>query len=121
MRKFIMTRDINGYNGFGLPFASNMKQMKLTQDVEQTITVPKSNVAGYPNVLAVFSFEPGSMVWVALNQTATAPSGAAVDTYSEALPAARLIEFNAATENNTLSFITKDTSAEVGVAFYAVQ
>jgi hypothetical protein len=121
MRRFIMTRDINGYNGFGLPFSDNLVQLTLAADEAQQITVPKSNLAGYPNVLAVFSFEPGSMVWVALNDTAEAPTGAAVNTTSEGLPAARLIEFNAATETNTLSFITNDTSAEVGVAFYAVQ
>lgn len=105
-----MTRDINGFNTFGLPFSGNKYDTTLAATVEQTLTVPPNAVNGY---LAVFSFEPGAKVWVALDATATLPGGAFATTDSELNPTAREVP-----ADSVLHFITNDTTAEIGVAFY---
>lgn len=110
MTKLVLTRDINGYNTFGLPFSSQKKDTTLATTVEQTVTAPVTNLKGY---LAVFSFEPGAKVWVALNATATLPGAAFADTDSELNPTAREVP-----AGGVLHFITNDTTAEVGVSFY---
>lgn len=108
--KFNMTRDINGYNGFGLDFALNGYQGVLAATVEQHVTVPSS----YPHWIAVFSYSPGAAIWVNGITTATAASGAFSATTSELNPAARAVD-----AGDTISFITNDTnSPEVGVTFY---
>jgi len=116
MKKFAMTRDINGYNGFGLPFADNKYDTALLVGVEQTLTVPNSPFADYPNVLAIFSFAPGSSIWVALNETATVPGASFASTDSELNPAARWCK-----AGDVLHFISNDAVDEVGVIFYACQ
>lgn len=110
MTKLALTRDINGYNTFGLPFATQKYDTTLAATVEQTLTAPTSNINGY---LAVFSCEPGSKVWVALAATATLPGAAFAVTDSELNPTAREVP-----AGGVLHFITNDTAAEVGVAFY---
>ena len=109
--KFNMTRDINGYNGFGLQFSDTNFNTTLLAGVGQTLTIPSDN-AYY---LAVFAFEPGSTVWVADNQTAAVPGGSFASTYSDLNPAARLVE-----AGDVLSFITADTSIVIGVSLYAI-
>ncbi len=108
--KFLMTRDIASYNGFGLPFTNIAKSALLVTGVEQHFTIP----AEYPNWIAVFAFTPGSSVWVDNHTTAVAPSGSFSDTTSELNPAARFVK-----ANQVLSFITADvTTAMVGVLLY---
>jgi hypothetical protein len=108
--KFLMTRDIAGYNGFGIPFTNVAKSALLATGVEQHFTVPSD----YPYWIAIFGFMPGSSVWVANNDTAAAPSGAFSDSTSELNPAARYVK-----GGDVLSFITADvTSAEINVLLY---
>jgi hypothetical protein len=110
MTKLVLTRDINGYNTFGLAFSSQKYDSTLAANVEQTLTAPTPNVGGY---LAVFSYEPGAKVWVALGATATVPGNAFAATDSELNPTARNVP-----AGGVLHFITNDTTAEVGVSFY---
>ncbi len=108
--KFNMTRDINGYNGFGLPFTLTAKSAVLTAAMEQHFTVP----ANYPNWIAIFTYTPGAAVWVDAFTTAVAPTGAFASTTSELNPAARFVN-----ANDVLSFITTDaTSPAVSVLLY---
>jgi hypothetical protein len=115
MLPFIMTRDINGYNGFGLPFSNVKRNTILSANVAQTLTVPVSADATYSNVIAVFSFEPGASIWVANNETAAIPSGSFTTATSELNPAARAVK-----GGDVLSFITADTTSAIGVTFYAI-
>lgn len=114
MTRFNMTRDINGYNGFGLPPSNTIINTTLSANVEQNYTVPTTGEATYKNVLAVFSSVPGSSVWVALNDTASLPGASFALTTSELNPAARYVN-----PGDTLSFITADVSTYIGVSFYA--
>lgn len=109
--KFNMTRDVNGLNGFGLEFSDDNQKVTLAVGVEQHFTVP-SNFAFW---LAVFSFEPGSTVWVANNDTAAVPSGSFSSTSSQLNPSARKVR-----GGDILSFITNNTTAEIGVSLYAI-
>ena len=114
MTFFSMSRDINGYVGFGLPFSNEKYNTILSSGSAQTLTVPSSSNATYQKVLAVFSFEPGSVVWVSNNETAAVPGSSFASATSELNPAARLVN-----AGDVLSFITDNTTSEVGVTFYA--
>lgn len=113
--KFNMTRDINGYNGYGLSFSDNKYSAILTAGSEDTVMVPMSPFADYKNMMAIFSFAPGSSVWVSVNETAAAPAGSFSTTASEMNPEARRLK-----GGEVLHFITNDASDEVGVTFYAI-
>ncbi len=109
---FNMIRDINGFNGFGLPFAYDKKSCVLAAGVEQHFTVPSN----YPNWLIIFSFTPGSAIWVDGKTTAVAPTGAFAATSAEMNPTAR-----SAVAGQTISFITSDiTSPMVSVILYVI-
>ena len=108
--KFNMTRDINGYNGFGLPFTNVAFSAVLAPNVQQGITIPSN----YPNWIAIFSYTPGASVWVADAITALAPTGVFSPTRSQLNPAARLVQ-----AGDTLTFITDDTTSRaVSVLLY---
>lgn len=116
--RFSMIRDINGYNGFGLQFSDSKYGVLLAQDVEQTLTIPVNPDGIYKNYLAIFSVEPGTNIWIALNATATYPSGAVAAINSELNPTARYIKGDG---EQILHFITSDTQARLGIVLYAVQ
>lgn len=99
--KFNMTRDINGYNGFGIPFARDGYSMILAAGVAQSVTVPSN----YPNWIAIFGYTPGATVWVDGITTAVAPTGAASATTAKLNPAARFV-----VAGQTISFITSDVT-----------
>ena len=108
--KFLMTRDVAGYNGFGLPFALDGRSAVMAAGVAQSVAVPDS----YPNWIAVFSYTPGASIWVDKYTTAVAPTGAFSATTSELNPSARYVK-----STDTLSFITSDASSPmVSVLFY---
>lgn len=109
--KFSMTRDINGYNGFGLHFSDRKYNMLLLNGVEQTLTIPADNAT----YLMILTSEPGSIVWVADNATAVAPVGAIGAATSELNPIARYVN-----KDDVIHFITTDASIQVGVVLYAL-
>jgi hypothetical protein len=108
--KFSMTRDINGYNGFGLPFALQGDCFTLAANVAQSVTVPSD----YPYWIAIMKFTPGSSVWAALNTTAVLPTGVVVANASELNAAPKLVK-----AGETISFITAETTfPAVSVLYY---
>lgn len=110
--KFNLTKDVAGYNGFGVKFADDGFKGILATSVEQHITVPSN----YPNWLAVFSYSPGSNVWVDGSTTAVVPTGAFTASKADLNPSARFVK-----AGDTLSFITSDsTSVQIKVSFYIV-
>lgn len=110
--KFNMTRDVAGYNGFGVKFADDGFSGVLANGVAQSVTVPST----YPNWIAVFSYTPGSNIWVDGTNTASVPGGAFSATTSDLNPSARQVS-----AGQVLSFKTTDTtSPQVKVSFYVV-
>jgi hypothetical protein len=107
---FSMVRDINGYNGFGIDFCDDSYQMLMTPNVAQSIVVP----VNYKTWIAIFTYTPGSSVWVANNITAVVPTGAPLKNGSQLNPVGRRVR-----AGDTLSFITSDaTNDMVWVGFY---
>lgn len=110
--KFNLTKDVGGYNGFGVMFADDGYSGILAVGVAQSVTVPSN----YPCWLAVFSYTPGANIWVDNSTTAVAPTGAFAATKADLNPSARFVK-----KGTTLSFITSDTtSPQVKVSFYVV-
>lgn len=110
--KLTMTRDINGYNAFGLIPSSDSYAGILVATVAQTITVPSEA----PAYLAVMSFTPGANVFVNFVTTAVTPAGAIGADLNELNPAGRRV-----LAGSTISFITPDASGSyVSVLYYAL-
>ena len=111
MTQLNFARDINGFNTFGPSFADDNQQVALAANTEKTVTAPTES----SEYLAVFAYEPGAKVWVAPDATATVPGSSFAATPCQLNPAARYIE-----SGTVLHFITDDTTAQVGVSFYAI-
>lgn len=111
--KFSMQRDINGYNGFGILPTSDIQATYLAATVAQDVTVPDN----YAVWLAIFSYSPGSSIWVSFDgDDATLPAAAFAASNSCLNPAGRTVK-----AGDTISFITNDTfSPEVSVEFQIV-
>lgn len=109
---FQMTRDINGYNGFGLVPAYDIFRTTLTSGGgEQTFTVPSN----YAYWIAVFYIDPGLRAFVSLNATATLP-GAAFSNggVAEGNPTALAVQ-----AGDVIHMITPDTAVYTTVKLYA--
>lgn len=110
-----------GVNGFGAPFSKNVYTATLAMATNTTLTVPaKSSLGNLPSsngqkILAVFSYESGKKVYVALNQTAAVPAGAGfAASTSELLPTAKLVQ-----AGDVINVICS-AAADVSVAFYQI-
>lgn len=110
--KFNMTRDINGYNGFGVPFALDGMSTSLAANAEQHFTVPDN----FANWIAVFSYTPGSNIFVDTITTAAVPGSTFAATTSNLNPSARAVK-----AGDVLSFITSDvTDPWVQVSLFVI-
>ena len=108
---FNMTRDINGYNGFGLIPADDIQDTTLLQNIAQTFTVPSN----FSKWIAIFAPQLGANIYVARNATATIPGDTVTSTKSEYLPEGW--QLNA---GDTISAITPDVSATLTIKYYAL-
>ena len=107
---FNMVRDVSGAVSYLLPNSVNKYNTTLAANVEQNVTLPSN----YNEWEVIFSYEPGSSVWICLNDTATLPGLSIASTSSELNPVG--IKAKA---GDKLSFITADTSAVIGFKLYA--
>jgi hypothetical protein len=108
---FALTRDINGYNGFGLPFSKNNFKVILQANAAQSFTVP-SNAQ---NWIVIFSIEAGSKVWVDPTTTAAIPTSTIGASTSVLNPTGRQVS-----AGTVISMITGDTTAQVCVSLYVL-
>lgn len=120
--KFNMSRDINGFNGFGVDFADDNTSVILSANAAQSFTVPSNTSMGGTGLytssvwLLVFEYQPGSTVWVdPTGATAAIPGATPAATTSTLNPVARKVN-----GGTSISMITPDTTAQVGVAMYAL-
>ena len=120
--KLNMTRDINGYNAFGLVFTDTAYSCTLTQNTDTTLTVPGNMGMGGNGLyqssrwLLVFNYDPGTSTWVALNTMAGVPAGATfAATSSELNPAAREVK-----GGDVIHFYSPDVATDVSVIFYSL-
>jgi len=111
---FSMTRDINGYNGFGLQFPDYCFSANLKANVASTaLTVPGDETYW----VAIFQIAPGSNVFVSVNGTAAVAgnSGNFSAVTSVYNPTALKVR-----NTDTITCITPDTTAYVTISFYAL-
>lgn len=112
---------VQGVNGFGAPFCDTIFTATLGAAAVTALTVPAKAALGMGSAtsvkntyLAVFSYAPGSKVWVANNETAAVPGGAAfAASTSEMNPPAKKVK-----AGDILSFICT-AGADVSVALYS--
>lgn len=114
---------IKGVNGFGSPFCDTIRTATLAAGTATALTIPGKAAIGMGSAtsskntfLAVFSYAPGAKVWVANNETAAIPAGAAfAASTSELNPPAKLVR-----AGDVLSFICT-AGADVSVAINSTQ
>lgn len=120
--KFALTRDINGYNGFGIQFSDTNYSATLATGTDTTLTVPSLSPPGgtsyaanaNPVLIALFEYDSGTSVWVSLNAAASTPVGSSfAATSSQLNPSARQVK-----GGDVLHFKTAGTGVNVSVAFY---
>lgn len=111
--KLLIQTDASGKPTYGIAPSVNMKSIFLDQDNAESFTVPTD----FKFYELHFSIDPGLRVWVSYDGvTAEYPSVATWgDTNSELNPSARVVP-----GGTTISAITPDTSAQVGVAMYGI-
>jgi hypothetical protein len=106
-------RDGQGYNAYAPATATDKWSATLTNGAESHITTPSN----HQTWIAVFSYQPGTNIWVDLTgATAAIPAGATLTaTTAELNPGARVVQ-----KGTKISMITDNTTADVGVSLYAV-
>ena len=110
--KFNMIRDISGYNGFGIIPTYDIQGCSLSASAAQTFTVPSN----YPNWIAIFSFTPGTEVFVDFSgATATVPSGTVGAITTVLNPSARAVK-----GGSTFSVISPDSTSPFIVVEYQI-
>lgn len=112
MTQLVLTRDATGAVSYGLPFSDTNSLFTLAVNTEITIVAP-TTASRY---VAIFSYEPGTKVWVSTGLTSILlPTSTPASTLAQLNPQVREVNPGA-----TLRFMTNDTSAQVGVSFYAI-
>ena len=96
-----LTRDINGYNAFGVFPTYDIFAGGLAVSTEQHFTVPSN----YEYWLAIFTFAPGASVWVDFTGTATVPSTSVGAVNTVLNPAGRQVK-----AGSVISLITADAT-----------
>ena len=99
--KFNMTRDINGYNGFGIQPTYDIEGCLLPTDTEKVFTVPSN----YANWMVIFSYTPGANVFVSFTDTAAVPDNTVSSVTSVLNPAGRALS-----AGTSISVITPETT-----------
>ena len=112
----------HGVNGFGLQFSDTSYSVALAANTDTTLTVPGAQATGaqstaYAKFYAIMKYSVDGVVWVANNQTAASPAGAAfAQTTGELNPECKYVK-----SGDVLHFITSSDNVEVNVAFFAIQ
>ena len=111
--KFNMIRDISGYNGFGIIPTYDIQGSSLAASTAQSFTVPSN----YANWIAIFSYTPGSNMFVRFDGTAaTVPSVTSAAIHVSLNPSARAVS-----AGQVISVITPDaTTPYVTIEFQIV-
>lgn len=108
---FNMGRDINGFCAFSLMFPDDKVSTTLIQNTPQSAVVPDQ--ANY--YIAVFSYAPGSSIWVSLTGSASTPGVSFATTNSVLNPATLWVN-----GGSTISVVTGDAKDQIGISFYAL-
>ena len=112
----------HGVNGFGLQFSDTSYSATLAASADTSLAVPGARATGtqsatYAKFYAIINYSVNGVVWVANNQAAAVPAGAAfAQTTGELSPQCKYVK-----SGDVLHFITAETGVKVNVTFFAVQ
>lgn len=121
--KYSIDKNIDGVNGFGLPFSDTVFTATLAVATDTSLVVPLTSAIGVPvqtnnKWIAVMKYcrKTATLpVFVAVNAAAAVPAGVAfAASTSEIEPEAKYVK-----SGDTLHFICT-AAADISVAFYAV-
>lgn len=106
-------RDATGNNAYAPQPSTDLWNATLTNGAASGITIPSN----YENWVISISYQPGSDVWVDFTGAAAIVpiGGTFASTTSELLPGPRTVK-----AGSTVSLITDNTTADVGISLYAV-
>jgi len=106
-------RDVQGFNAYAPSPSTNKYGASLASNVASSITVPSN----FQTWIAVFSYEPGSNIWVDFTgATAAGPVGTTFASQtSELNPASRTVQ-----AGSTISCISTNATADVSIQLFAV-
>jgi len=106
-------RDVQGFNTFAPGVPDLMLSATLAAAGSDDFTVPSN----FENWIVSFSFQPGSSVWVSVNETAAAPAGATfAATDSEYLPGSRHVK-----AGDVIDLLNNGPgTADIGIMLYAI-
>ncbi len=124
--QYNMDKFLQGVNGFGLPFCSNVYSATLVANADTTLAVPLTSVMGNftatvnNKFMAIFSCDNAADVFVALNGTAAAPvAGTFGATTSELIP--RNTYWAKVVEAGDVIHVKSPGTPSMTIAFYAIQ
>ena len=100
--KLSLTKDINGYNAFGIFPSYDVFGCSLTANAAQSFIIP----GNFEEWLAVFTYSPGASVWVSFTTTASIPNGTMGSITSVLNPSGRQLK-----AGMVISVITSDTTS----------
>lgn len=115
---------VQGINGFGLLFGTQIYTTTLGAGVEATIAVPANAAMGSPSAnqknkfIAVISCEQAKKVYASVNSTAAVPVGAAFAASTSEL--LQPLTGRYVKTGDTIHFISA-AAADVSVSFYSIQ
>ena len=118
-----INKNLYGWNGFASPFCDTIFSSALAANTDTSIAVPLNASPGMApaqqvnnTFLAVFSYQSGSVVYVAKNVAAAAPAGAPfAASHSEINPPAKIVK-----AGDTIHMLCV-AGCDVTIAFYSTQ
>ncbi len=113
MTKLNFGRDVQGLNAFAPSFPDLKYSATLASGGSDDLDVPSSN----PEWIVVFSYQPGSAMWVSVNGTAAAPAGGTFAANASVLNPAQLKVFAG---DNIDVYNNSSSGQDVGISLYAV-
>lgn len=106
-------RDVQGFNAFAPMLSDILYSGTIGSGIHQEIIVPSTN----KNWIAIFSYQFGSDIWVAINNVASNPSGSTFSlTNSFLTPAQLKVEAG----DSISCFNNNSSGQDVGIALYAI-
>lgn len=121
-----LQKDVEGFNGFGLPVSDQKYSATLTASTDTTLTAPSGVAIGAPvstannRFLAIVQVEYGEEAWMAVNATAAVPAGATLAATTSELIVGGQYFARQVNGGDVLHFITSGTDVDISVVFYSL-
>jgi hypothetical protein len=126
--QYLLTKDLAGYNGFGLKPTDTVYSASVTSATDTTLTVPAVSQLGTSystknaRLLAIITIDPAATVWFALNNIAGVPAGATfASTNSELINPFFPVGYEVSVGDVLHFYNSGTTTNDISVKFYWIQ